>query len=101
LTVVIFASCSKDKPIISHQKFAVIVAELHIAESTAFQLNSDPHAQNLLASRFYMDVLTRNGIKPKDFWNAYDFYRNSPEDMNDVYDMAIEIINEKISRKIK
>jgi hypothetical protein len=72
-----------------------------MAESIAFQLSSDPRAQDMLASRFYMDVLTRNEIKPKDFWNAYDFYRNSPEDMNIVYDTVIEIINERISRGSK
>ncbi|MCS7085270.1 MAG: DUF4296 domain-containing protein, partial [Bacteroidia bacterium] len=87
LLAFLYSSCNQNKRLIEHEKFASVMMDLHLAESEiALTSPGNPELQHAMALQKYCGILKRHGIEIQTFLTTYQFYCNSPHDMNLLYE---------------
>ena len=100
--IVFFSACEKDekppKDTISEEKMAIILSEIHIAESrvTRLQLKS-LDSSLLIFNKLKNDIWKKEKVDTLVYKNSYTYYMTHPQQMAHIY----ELVNKKIEAREK
>lgn len=86
---------SENKPetMISKEKMAAVLADIHIAEAGVNRQMLTSDSTTKLFQMFYGIISKKHDINFKDFLENYEYYLSKPVLMDSIYNKAIEILN--------
>jgi hypothetical protein len=96
----IFLSCKErvsttkriPSDIISKEKMAMILADIHIAENM-FPGSAQKDSAQIKIRTVYETVYKKYGITKKEFDKSLNYYLKNPDRLAEVYDQVTEILN--------
>ncbi|MFN3940716.1 MAG: DUF4296 domain-containing protein [Chitinophagales bacterium] len=78
--------------ILSAQKMADVLTDIHLAESAILEIKSDSvrERRNLIIGEYYADIMSLHNVSFSDFLNSYEYYTQHPLLMNYIYKMVTD-----------
>jgi len=106
LSIVLIFSCNNDglqtvdkpKNLISQEKLAEIISDIHLAESGLQLSNLSPDSLNRMTAGYYDFIFDKHQVKQSDFEMSYNYYLGKPPEMDSIYLKVIDGLNSKDSR---
>lgn len=83
-------ACKPDRPalpegVIPLPTMAVILKDMHIADSVAETKAQSGGNEQLLTNDYYQQIYKNHGITAQEFAKSYKFYEDNPTWLNDLY----------------
>jgi hypothetical protein len=106
LSIVLIFSCNNDglqtvekpKNLISQEKLAEIISDIHLAESGLQLSNLSPDSLKRMTAGYYDFIFNKHQVKQSDFEMSYSYYLGNPPEMDSIYLKVIDGLNSKDSR---
>ncbi|WP_320054310.1 DUF4296 domain-containing protein [uncultured Acetobacteroides sp.] len=94
-----FASCSDNDQVLSKQKMANILRDIHISDAV---LNTQRYSQNTFENLdslyLYKDVFKKNDVSREEFIHSLQYYSKYPRKLDEIYTM---VVNELSAQQTK
>jgi len=95
--LITFSSCSGDNSVaipddvLTPEEISQVLTEIQIVEARyQRRLYSPKTEMKTLALEDFRKVLRKNGLTPQEFKESFDFYKQYPELLSEVYEKSIE-----------
>lgn len=106
LGLLIMQSCGeeiKEIPVyvLSKDKMAKVLAEKHIIDASInLQLHKRPLTKEEIDD-LYKSAYKQSGIRETQFDSSFSYYKDNPEELNEVYDLVLNQISRKQAEAAK
>ncbi|MGE4287658.1 MAG: DUF4296 domain-containing protein [Salinivirgaceae bacterium] len=93
LFVLIFAGCSSknsNDKIIGREKFALVLADLHMADATLAVAGLNVSKDTTEIELYYQAIMQKHGVTQKQIDNSFKHYAQKPRILEKIYDEVSE-----------
>jgi EAL domain-containing protein (putative c-di-GMP-specific phosphodiesterase class I) len=87
------ASCRgthSDNPIIDKEKFIAILIDIHLTEASLMQSNPFEKGRTVSMIMQYDKIFEKHQVSREDFMQTFDYYRQHPKEMDELYNEITE-----------
>lgn len=88
---------AKPKNLLNRQQMAAVISDIQLAESAVTQKNMHPDTSNMTQAGYYDFIYKKHAISKEDFEGSYQYYISTPDEMDSIYTVVLEILNRQES----
>jgi DNA-binding NtrC family response regulator len=93
LLVIFLTGCSSrnsDEKIIGREKFALVIADLHMADATLAVAGLNVSKDTTEIELYYQAIMAKHGVTQKQIDNSFKHYAKKPRILEKIYDEVSE-----------
>lgn len=84
-----------EKPVIDKETFMNILIDIHLTEASLMQSNPFEKGRTLTMMMQYDKIFEKYKVSREDFMKTFDYYRQHPKEMDELYNEMTEIMTVK------
>ncbi len=83
--------------LLNRQQMAAVISDIQLAESAVTQKNLHPDTSNMTQAGYYDFIYKKHAVNKEDFEGSYHYYLSTPDEMDSIYTVVLEILHRKES----